>query len=319
MFSFAKRNREPGWLAVCPLKAHVEFAHVTRESVDKPVLRRWLSAPLPAVTSAGIDPIQACLDALVKPHELKSFRCTTMPGVGDYQLIQIEAPPVSDAEMKEALRWKLKDLIDIPADSAIFDILPIPDSGSANRPRQLFLAVANRAALAPVVERFQSAELDLAAVDLPELAQRNIAELFEDENRGLAFLAFGDSSALLTFTYRGELFAFRRIEIGSELFAQATPERRLQLAERVVLEMQRSMDTVDRQFSAISLSQMIVALPPESGLEEQFRNVLYLPFTLMDLGSVMDLSAFPELADPEAQRRALLTIGAALRTTEVAA
>lgn len=319
MFSFAKRKREPGWLAVCPLEDHVEFAHVTREGAGKPVLRRWFSEPLPATKEVGSDPIQVSLTKLARQREWKGFRCTTTLGVGDYQFIQIESPPVPDAEMKEALRWKLKDLVDIPVDSAVFDILPIPDSGSVNRPHQLFLAVANRAALTPVVQRFQLADLGLEAVDLPELAQRNIAELFEDENRGLAFLAFAENSALLTFTFKGELFAFRRIEIGSKQIAQASPERRLQLAERVVLEMQRSMDTVDRQFSAISLSQMIVALPPESGLEEQFRNALYLPFEAMDLAKVMDLSAFPELSDQEVQRRALHTIGAALRTNEAAA
>jgi MSHA biogenesis protein MshI len=83
--------------------------------------------------------------------------------------------------------------------------------------------------------------------------------------------------------------------------------------------MQRSMDTVDRQFSTISLSRMVVALPPDSGLEEQFRNSIYLPFEAMDLARVMDISAFPELADPEQQRRALRTIGAALRNEERAA
>ncbi len=227
--------------------------------------------------------------------------------------------PVPDDEMKDALRWKLKDLVDLPPETTTLDVLPIPDTSSGGRPCQIFLALAAHAVLAPVVQRYQAAGINLEAIDLPELAQRNVGALFENENRGLAFLAFYESFALLTFTYRGELFAFRRIEIGSEQFAQATPERREQLCERVMLEMQRSMDTVDRQFSAISLSHLVVALPPESGLDALFSSSLYLPFEAMDLSKKMDLSAFPELADPEAQRRALPTIGAALRNEEAPA
>lgn len=318
MFFLSKRKRESGWLAVSRRDRHVEFAHVTRESGERPVLRRWFSEPLSTQSVGGEEALAACLKAVAKRREAKGFRCTTLLDDA-YQFVQIEAPAVPEAEMKDALRWKLKDLCDIPAEQAVFDILPLPEGGSLNRAQQLFLAVANRSAVAPLANAFSEAGLALEAIDLPELAQRNVAELFENENRGLAFLAFGENSALLTFTYRSELFAFRRIEIGALQITQATPERREQLAERVVLEMQRSMDTVDRQFSGISLSNMIVALPPDSGLEEQFRNALYLPFEAMDLGRVMDISAFPELADGEAQRQALLTIGAALRNDEVKA
>lgn len=311
MFSFAKRQREQGWMAVCLRGDCVEFAHVVRADGGVPVLRQWGREILPADGDG--------LGNSAKARELKRFRCTTLLASGEYQFIQTEAPAVLDAEMKEALRWKLKDLVDLPQETTGFDVLPIPDTSLGGRPRQIFIALAANSVVAPVVQRFQGAGINLEAIDLPELAQRNIAALFEDENRGLAFLVFYETFSLLTFTYRGELFAFRRIDIGSEQFLQAAAERREQLCERVVLEMQRSMDTVDRQFSAISLSRLVMALPMESGLEEHFRSALYLPFEVMQLDQKMDMSAFPELAEPEAQRLALRTIGAALRDDEVAA
>lgn len=320
MFSFTKRKREPGWLAVCPQEAGVQFAQVVRETGSPPVLRQWFFEPLPEASAVKEEPLLACLGAAVKTHELKRYTCTTLMKSGEYQFIQVEAPPVPDAEMKEALRWKLKDLVELPTDDVTFDLLPIPDGGAANRPHQLYLAIAAKPLVLPVVQRFESADLYLAAIDLPELAQRNVAALFETENRGLAFLAFSATSALLTFTFRGELFAFRRIEIGAEQICFADPERRAALSERLMLEIQRSIDAVDRQFSAISLARMIIALPPHSGLEEDFRNSLYIPFETMDLTTVMDLSAFPELAaDTEAQRLALPAIGAALRHEEAVA
>ncbi len=308
MFSFAKRQREQGWQAVCPRGDRVEFAHVVRTSGSMPVLKQWGSETL---NGEG-------LAAMAKARDLHRYRCTTLLANGEYQLAQVEAPAVPESEVKEALRWKLKDIADAPPETTTFDVLPIPDTSSGGRPNQVFLALAANSVVSSIVQRFQAVDIGLEAIDLPELAQRNVAELFEDENRGLAFLVFYETSALLTFSYRGELFAFRRIDIGSNQFAQATAERREQLCERVVLEMQRSMDTVDRQFSAISLSKLVTALPPGSGLEEHFGNALYLPFEAMRLDQKIDLSAFPELADPEMQRLALQTIGAALRQDEVA-
>lgn len=54
--------------------------------------------------------------------------------------------------------------------------------------------------MAPLVQAFQAARVPLAAVDLPELSQRNLAALFEEGGRGLATLIFDDDEGLLTFT-----------------------------------------------------------------------------------------------------------------------
>jgi MSHA biogenesis protein MshI len=254
-----------------------------------------------------------------KERALKRYQCTTLLPNGGYQLIQVDAPEVPEAEQKEALRWRLKDMIEHPVEAVSFDILPLPEKVLPGGARQLYAAVARNDVIEPVVKGFHGAGMHLEVIDVPELAQRNVAALFEDENRALAFLAFDETSALLTFTYQGELFSLRRIEVGARQFLDASEDRRAQLAERIVLELQRSIDGVDRQFSAISLSRMIVALPPDCGLEEQLASNLYIPFEAMDLAKVMDLSAVPELQSPEAQRLALKSIGAALRHEEVAA
>lgn len=311
MFSFAKRQRESGWLAVAVADERLYFAHVQRSPAAKPVLRHFFMEELgKAGAGDGLGPL---LKDLARRRKLKSYRCTTVLGHGQYQLVQTEAPPVPESEMHDALSWRIKDLVDLQSTAFSFDVLPIPEMSSSGRSRQVYLAVADNRVLAPIVQDFQSGSLQLEAIDLPEMAQRNIASLFETENRGLAFLAFSRESALLTFTYQGELFAFRRIDIGAEQFAQASQQRREQLGERVALEVQRSMDTIDRQFSSISLSHMVTALPPDTGLEAQFSNMLYLPFEAMALGDQMDLTAFPELADVQMQREALSVIGAALR------
>ena len=305
MFSFAKRMQKGGLVAVGLPPGRVQCARFASGD-GRPQLDRWLDLAMPGTRRQN-------LSQLAKDHGFKSARCSCLLAPSDYRLIQAEAPAVPDEEARDALRWQLRDQVDVPVATAVIDYLPLPDLGNSSRPQQVFAALAADTVIAPLVQDFQEAALGLQVIDLPEMAQRNIAALFEAENRGLAFLAFAEQSALLTFNFQGALFAMRRIEIGAAQFAAATPERREQLAERVVLEMQRSMDTVDRQFSEISLSRLVVALPPDSGLETHFANAFYLPFEPMDLSTLLDFSAYPELLDPEQQRRALPVLGAALR------
>lgn len=308
MFSFARRMQKDGLVAVGLQPGRVQCARFVYGN-ERPCLDLWLDEPAQASRLLS-------LQQLAKMHALKSMRCSSLLAPSDYRLLQTEAPAVPDEEAREALRWQLRDQVDLSVESAVIDYLPLPDTSNGSRPRQVFAALAADTVIGPMVQDFQQAALALQVIDLPEMAQRNIAALFEAENRGLAFLAFGENSALLTFNFQGELFALRRIEIGATQFAGAPVERREQLAERVVLEMQRSMDTVDRQFSGISLSRLMVALPPESGLEAHFSNAFYLPFEAVDLADVLDLSAYPALLDPENQRCALPVLGAALRREE---
>ena len=80
-----------------------------------------------------------------------------------------------------------------------------------------------RACAAP----FEAAEVDLAAIDIPELAQRNIAALLEDENRGLVFLRIDESGMMLTLTFRGELVAVRRSDMNSAQLGRDRKSTRL--------------------------------------------------------------------------------------------
>ena len=49
------------------------------------------------------------LRRLRKSHGLDRYRSTLCLGFADYQFLQVEAPNVPDEEMKDALRWGLKE------------------------------------------------------------------------------------------------------------------------------------------------------------------------------------------------------------------
>lgn len=304
MLSILPRKRlEPGWLSARIHADGIEFA-LLEHGPDGPRLG-WVSGVLD----------EAALAAAIKAERLARRRLTLVLPSGSYQLIQMNAPAVPRAEWKAAVRWMLKDYIDFPVETAVYDVFEIPVARHApGRPSLAFVAVAAQAQLQPLVARFDALGLHLSAIDIPELALRNVAALLETENRGLALLAFEAGGGLLTITYAGELYASRRVEIPLTQLAEADGERRQALFERIGLELQRSLDAFDRQYSFISVERLLLAPRPElSGLLDYLSGILYVPVESLDLGAVIDCSACPELRQPLEQARHLLCIGAALR------
>ena len=257
------------------------------------------------------------LAALKRPMRLDCYRCTALLSHGQYQLIQTDAVAGSPDEAREVARWKLKDQVEFPVDNAAVDLLPIPPDG---RVAQVFVALAPESTIAPLVQAFQAARVPLAAIDVPEISQRNLAALFEEAERGLATLIVDEDEGLLTFTLNGELLVVRHVEITAQQLMTADADRRSMLFERIALDVQRSLDNFDRSNSAIPLANLLVApIPGVDGLLAHLRANLTVPVVPLELAAVLDLGAVPALLDPLRQFQCLRAIGAALRDETVAA
>lgn len=304
VLNFLKPKTEDGWLSVAMREKRVDLIHMRRESGRKPAVMVADSI------EKGAD-AAATLAALKRPLRLDRYRCTALLSHGQYQLIQTDAVAGAPQEAREVVRWTLKDQVDFPVDGAAIDLLPIP---SDSRAPQVFAAIASEAAMTPLVQAFQAAKVPLAAVDLPELSQRNLAALFEEDGRGLVTLIFDDDEGLLTFTLNGELLVVRHVEINARQLMTADDDRRNMLFERIALDVQRSLDNFDRVSSAIPLSRFLVApIPGVDGFIAYLRANLTIPVVPLELSSVVDLGAVPALLDPLRQFQSLRAIGAALR------
>ncbi|MBA3903793.1 MAG: agglutinin biogenesis protein MshI [Rhodocyclaceae bacterium] len=295
-----------GWMAISLYPERIDIARVKRNGDGRPEV-----AMLDSYRKEGGD--KESLARLRKSLRLGNHRCATLLRPAEYQMLQIEAPAVPPDEIREAVRWRIKDMLDYPPTAATIDVLNVPGEG-AGKSRQVFVVAANNALIGPRMQMFEDAKVPLEAIDIQETAQRNIAALYEVENRGLALLSFDENGGLLTFTFKGELYLARRIEITASQMAEADGERRRQLFERIGLELQRSLDHFDRQFSFIPLAKLVVAPVAEvPGLIEYLGGNLYVPMESLDLARVMDFPAVPELRNAARQAQCLHTIGIALR------
>lgn len=305
---FTRKTRD-GWMAIDVRPACTRLAHVAAGHAKKPRLRL-----LQSVARTGSEDDD--LAQLRRSLGLQRYRCTTAIDAGAYQIVQIKAPAVLPAEMNAALRWGVKDLLDFPADEAVIDSLDVPTDGApAGRGAMVLAVAARRGPVAARVRSFQRSGVPLAVIDIAEAAQRNLAALFEQPDRVLAFLAFDASGGLLTFSRNGELYALRRVEasVASLADGAAEPARR-QLFERIALELQRSLDNFDRLFSQLALQRVVVA--PHDGCEAlvaYLRENLAPPIEVADLAGSLDCDDGVELGSLQDQAEWLRPIGLALR------
>ena len=312
---FSKAQNNAAWLALVPQRDGIAAASV----------RRGLEADAkPAVTVATFfpgTPSAESLEKAARETHSANYRCTTVLAGGEYQFMSVESPNVPRDELKSAMRWRLKDILDFPVDDATFDVLDVPlDPNAIVRPQQSVFAIAARNSIVSARQKmFNAAKVRLRVIDIPEMAQRNVSALLEQDGRGVAMLSFGEDGGLLTVSWRGELYLSRRIDVLLSQLLDDDHDRKHQSFDKITLELQRSLDNFERQFSFISVAKLVLAPTGATGLDEYLSSNLYTRVETLDLGSILDLERVPDLADAGRQQRFFVPIGAALRVEEVAA
>ena len=305
---FKKTKNRADWLSIAIVRDGVAVTAIERVANARPMLRLAVLVPGPG----GVETI----DRAAREGQAASRHVVTLLAGGEYQILNVEAPNVPREEMKTAIRWRLKDILDFPAAEATIDVLDIPLDANSRAQQSIFAVAARNTVIQPRQKLFLDAKVDLHAIDIPEMAQRNVSAMLEPEGRGIAMLSFGDDGGLLTVSYRGELYLSRRFEVTLDQLLEPDHERKHQTFDKITLELQRSLDHFERQYSFISIAKLFLGPSPVSGLDEYLSSNLYTPVETLDLATLFDLTRTPELADKAQQQRFFLAIGAALREGE---
>lgn len=306
---FRKGSKVPGLTGVSILADRVVIARVENNDGDMPRVMSYDELMIPA---SG-DERDKSLAALAADKNLKNARCTTVLNPGEYSLLITEAPDVPAEELKAAVRWRIKDLIDFHIDDATLDVFDIPGEETANRARSMYTVAARNDAIRSRAQWVQNPGIGLEIIDIAELVQRNLANLIPDSEAGIVMVTLFPQSGLITITRGGELYLSRNLDVGSDALTEGSdPEAYF---DRIVLEVQRSLDYYDSHFRQAPIRQLILAPPADEtpGLLDFLDSRLDLQASAMDLGQLLDWHvAIPDRIDSTA----LLTLGAALRKEE---
>ncbi len=297
---FRASKKMKGWMVVELNERSANFVHARAGPNISPTITHFGSRSLEETN----------VESFAKDAGLAQYECATLLRPGEYQLLLVEAPNVPPVELKSAIRWSIKDMLDYHVDDATIDVLDIPpDAARGGRNHSMYAVAAKNALIEGRIKQFEAARIPLRVIDIPETAQRNIGALYEEPQRGLALLYPSEEASLLTVTYGQELFLARRIDVGlSEL--QSSGEEAL---NRLVLELQRTLDLFDRQFPQVPVTKLLLApLPEEHGLEEALRQNVGIEVEQIDMGDHLTFEG-SEPPDLATQWRLFHLFGASLR------
>ena len=286
---------------------------VMRRDCGAPVLERCEILPVDPAGGAG------AIAAVIRAAGLPRMPVSTVLRSDDYQLALVEAPDVPPAELRAAMRWRLKEAIDFRVEDAVIDVFDVPDQNRGGHGRMMYAVAARRSA----VDRHAGAVVGVATldvVDVPELCLRNLAALLPGAAAGVALLYLGET-ALSIVLVRGRTFYFAR------QMAPQTPPRptghpgghsgslpgpTAPEIESVVLELQRSLDYYERHFDQPPITRIAVspAGTRASELARELGRDTGFEVATLDLNLLLHCAAPVEAA---AQASCLLAVGAALR------
>lgn len=295
-----KKSKKGSVVDAVGLHRHgVSFVRINHIKSQKPKVEIWeyLECPLEAQGDT--------VKLLAKQYHLDNSMVSTSLEPGEYRIVLTEAPRVPREEMREAVQWQVKDLIDFPLDEATIDVFDVPSS--VNTQNQINVVAARKTVIKDKVDMLKAAKVPVKAIDIEELALRNLAKCVDPENKGAILFYITRNYGVILFVKGGELYFSRRLDRGTD--ALASSESAL---EMIALEIQRSVDYFDRHFSSVPISNLVVL--PSVGIRESF--IEFLDKNLSVKCSAANLAEGLEWskdASNDAQSTLLISLGTALR------
>ncbi len=319
-----KRGGAPGRIGLSLAHDGFTLCHVVRDESPQARLETVHS-----VSGLAPDERATALAEYVEENKLAGTACVVVLPGEDYTLRLLDRPPVGDEEIAESLPWLIKDVIDFePADARIAHA-PLPEDANRGRDPRMFVVAARKSVVDEAAQLVDDAKLELEAIDIAELALRNVANELPEQVAGTAMLDLGAKSGLLALCHEGQLYFSRALGTGTQQIDNAIgneisldddddeddelSHQARSLLDELLLEIQRSLDYYESELGKAPASRLVIA-PSEAEIS------LYVPYLTEQLRPVrveqLDLNTLVDSEDVlhnEIQTRMLLALGGGLR------
>ncbi|MFT7472143.1 MAG: MSHA biogenesis protein MshI [Kiritimatiellia bacterium] len=301
---FKKKAKSNSRVGVLVSSDQLAVAHMG-ERDNAPYLIDFERVSLQSERDAG-----KALSNLVKSMEIEGKQCSYVLNRKDYNLHLVEAPEVEASELRAAVRWKIKDLLDMKVEDAAIDVFQVPEDAYRGR-GMVYVVAALNSKIKNIVSMVTESGLELAVIDIPELAMKNLSNSFVDDTDGAAFLDLRRNGSTMNITRNGELYLSRRIntQLDPDVMSSADWES---VKDRLSLEIQRSLDYYESQMGQSPINKIVLAQRQHDGgaMSETLNGLLTAEVSILDLADHLESS---KALSPEIQQIGMAAIGATLR------
>lgn len=198
--------------------------------------------------------------------------------VGKYDLHLIEAPPVPEEELSDALGFRIAELTGGSAEGKILQAFPLPGDIYQGRMSMAYAAITDHDYINELVGFCRDNGLQLKHISINELSVLNLLAHTEQPNN-VAVLRLEAHSGIVYIYRNGAFYFARQISLGTEDLNQpkdtessdgsgftiAPVNNRLDV---LALELQRSMDYFESQLGLGAVDQLWVMRPDYTDITE---------------------------------------------------
>lgn len=243
-----------------------------------------------SVDQAFASPADA-LSCLIDSKTLPKAPCHICLDHSYYNMLLVDAPDVPDAEIRDAIKWKVKDLIPQDVEQVVVDGFRLPDDAYRGRMNMLYVAAIETQMIQQLVDLCESANLDLVSIGVNELSMSALAKQIEvGSDMGSAILYLNGTSGTINLIENGYLYLTRTIELANNagtfsgnLDFQADP------VDNLALDVQRSLDYYESQLgkSGVTRLYLVAASEEHKGWCEGLAERLPIKATLYQVAESM--------------------------------
>ena len=160
--------------------------------------------------------------------DLKGLAASVMLRPEQYQLLQIDTPPVPPEELRSAARFQIRDMVNVHIDDITLDVMQVGD-GQQKGPMHLFVVAAKNEVVREVMALADALNWTVPVIDIQETAQRNLHSALAKRDGHLdradaALVITDDRQAVLTISANEELFFTRRLDLPQGFLSMAWGE-----------------------------------------------------------------------------------------------
>jgi MSHA biogenesis protein MshI len=167
-----------------------------------------------------------------------------------YQVFQLERPEgVDRSELGDALKWRLKDLLDFSPSEAVSDAFAFPEDASRGRGELVNVVAARKSLVRELIELVNSSGLELVSIDIAELALSHLVARLDTTKRGAALVHMRGRYGQLVICKDDMLYLSRRLDVAIDDLHDASQQENA--IQSLALEMQRSLDYYESQLGQV--------------------------------------------------------------------
>ncbi|WP_332823434.1 MSHA biogenesis protein MshI [Stutzerimonas kunmingensis] len=282
----------------------IALAQVVRVPGARPLL------PYCEHLEGSADAQAALLEKAVSERAFQGLPTNVLLHPSEYQMFLLEAPEVPPQELRDAMRWRIKDMISQSLDDVVIDCFALPEDAYRGRTRMVYCAVLEKTRMEHYAQLVRQAGLHMASIDITEMAFRNLGSLAGAEGMNLALLRLRTSEGLICIQNGADLYMARRIEQGLARAAQDLSS--------TTLEIQRSLDYFESQLGKGYINRLML-LPMKQDGERAYQGLasgLAVNLQRLDLRELFPGQPGTEMSEAQ-QAFCIGAVGAALRQDAV--